>query len=221
MPKKEAYDLSWRPATYWTDKITPANVKGQFRREQIQQAIAEGTLEEIPEAILADSLSDEVRDFAGRIHPSLMGGEYLPDFDDESGEVEIARLVFASVTCDVTSVRARLVEGGIAYRVINEYDYEYRVQPEVSDKPLTLGELIHLIDTAYDLTNAAESLLLPYWEFTAEDGDFSRITGFITVSSEYYGELSSWYDEYEQEYIETRGFTVPGESPSAGGLQCD
>jgi len=39
------------------------------------------------------------------IHPSFMGGEYLPDYRRD--EIEIARIELESTTSDVISVRAR------------------------------------------------------------------------------------------------------------------
>jgi hypothetical protein len=52
-----------------------------------------------------ESLSNGAREFRGRVHPSLMSGEYLPDY--EGDEVEIARVALASVMGDVISIRAR------------------------------------------------------------------------------------------------------------------
>jgi hypothetical protein len=44
-----------------------------------------------------------LRQATGAIHPWLMGGEYLPDRQDN--EVEIARITIAFTTRDVTCVR--------------------------------------------------------------------------------------------------------------------
>jgi hypothetical protein len=66
------------------------------------------------------TLPDEHRLALGRLHPSFMGGEYLPDRRDT--EVEIARLNIDSTTSDVTSVYARLGKDRINYRVVDEYD---------------------------------------------------------------------------------------------------
>jgi hypothetical protein len=55
----------------------------------------------------------------GRLHPSFMGGEYLPDRRDT--EAEIARLNIDSTTSDVTSVYARPGKDRINYRVVDEY----------------------------------------------------------------------------------------------------
>jgi hypothetical protein len=64
-----------------------------------------GTLEQLDDSLLADTLDTDTRVSLGRIHPSFMGGEYLPNYD--RSEVEIARIEFESTTCDVFSLRAR------------------------------------------------------------------------------------------------------------------
>ena len=50
-------------------------------------------------------LEPSTRLLLGGIHPAFMGGEYLPQFGQN--EIEIARIVLASVTQDVISIRAR------------------------------------------------------------------------------------------------------------------
>jgi hypothetical protein len=47
---------------------------------------------------------DEARISLGQIHPTFMGGEYLPNYCRQ--EVEIARIALASTTSDVISLRA-------------------------------------------------------------------------------------------------------------------
>lgn len=77
-----------------------------------------------------------------------MGGEYLPDLAPD--EVEIARITMKSTTMDVIGIRARRLKRHIAYRFVDEYEdliaKNYEMQPEVSARPLTLGEVIHVID---------------------------------------------------------------------------
>ena len=75
-------DYSYRPVSYWHDE-TPAqailkNIKGDFRREEIRKALAKGELEEIPQEILRDTISEKLRKATGRIHPRFMGGESPP-----------------------------------------------------------------------------------------------------------------------------------------------
>src|SRR5262245_45038225 len=99
-------NLQFRPATYWdTPDALLANIKGEQRRQLIQHALAIADAEELETWLLQDELTDEERELVGRIHPLLMGGEYLPDY--QPGEVEIARVALQSTTGDVISVGAR------------------------------------------------------------------------------------------------------------------
>jgi len=56
----------------------------------------------------------------GRHHPHFMGGEYLPTLEQD--EIENARSACASMTQDVTSIRARRCNGRIVYRAVDEHD---------------------------------------------------------------------------------------------------
>lgn len=38
----------------------------------------QGRLDELAQELASDELSDEARETLGRIHPTFMGGEYLP-----------------------------------------------------------------------------------------------------------------------------------------------
>ena len=50
------------------------------------------------------SLTEDERNRFGAIHPSFMGGEYLPDCNPS--ETEIARVKLRSTTQDLISIRA-------------------------------------------------------------------------------------------------------------------
>jgi hypothetical protein len=90
------------------------NVKGRRRREMIKDYGEFGTLEQLDDNLLADTLDTDTRVSLGRIHPSFMGGEYLSNY--HRSEVEIARIEFESTTCDVFSLRARPGGSRIKYR---------------------------------------------------------------------------------------------------------
>lgn len=155
-PFDSKYDFAYRPATYWPDLPTEesvlAQVKGTVRRD-----VARSLLEE-PDDTAPDGVGDfplapdlgSLEELWGSFHPSHLGGEFLPDLDDS--EVAIARVELDSVTGDSYEVRARRAsDGRIHYRVVDEYwddGSRFDVEPEASDEPLTLGQLIELIDTA-------------------------------------------------------------------------
>lgn len=64
-------------------------------------------------------LHEEDRRALARLHPSLMGGEYLPSRQET--EVEITRINIDSTTSDVTSIYAKTGKKRIYYRVVEEY----------------------------------------------------------------------------------------------------
>jgi hypothetical protein len=156
-PFDENYDLSYQPATYWADFPTEESVlgkvKGTVRRNVARRLLTEPdptAPEGAGDFLLSPDLGERGKDFWGGFHPSNLGGEFLPDA--LADEVEIARVELASVTGDVCQVRARRGDDRrIHYRVVDEYWDEgvsYAITPESSAEPLTLGELIELIDTA-------------------------------------------------------------------------
>ena len=74
-------------------------------------------------------------------------GEDLPDL--MPGEVEIARIRYPlNVHQEAVSVRARADGDVIRYRVVDEYGYDIKIKPDASRLPLTLAELIALLDSA-------------------------------------------------------------------------
>jgi hypothetical protein len=118
-----ATSLRYRPRGYFgrhdlqTTLLT--QVKGTVRRKALREALEDGQIMQVPDAIKSATLSEDVRQYVGGLHPSFMGGEYLPTVN--KAEVEIARIRINSTTGDVTSVYARLVGQRIAYRVVDEY----------------------------------------------------------------------------------------------------
>jgi len=63
-------DYNQRPSSYWNDETLEQailkNIKGDFRREEIRKALAAGNMEAIPEEILKEALSENVRSFTSR-----------------------------------------------------------------------------------------------------------------------------------------------------------
>ena len=136
----------------------------------------------------------------GSLHPMFMGGEYLPGY--RTNELEIARASLESVTGDVVSIRARLLDNGrIAYRVEDEYETKFSWLPATSAQPLTMGELISLIDS---VGRAGEPDAIPGLTSYFRDYNYRYDTTlesletyvhFVHVSSLYYHELQRWYEE--------------------------
>jgi len=217
MTKHKKIDMSFRPDSYWDEDALLANVKGEFRRRQILQAIDDGEVDEIPPPILADSLPEHLRNFTGSIHPMLMGGEYLPDY--EEGEVEIARVALDSTTCDVISVRARPEGKRIRYRVVDEYSSDYVLEFDQSNKPLTLRRLIQLMDTVESVEFESQGLVEHHWDYMASEGDcdLDSCVAFTRVSSEFYPQLAEYFDQKADEWIAERRALETEDLDAAGG----
>jgi hypothetical protein len=145
------------------------------------------------------------RRLIGRLDPAFMGGEYLPDCGQ--GEVEIARVELASVMQDVISIRARRSRGRLSYRVVDEYpeDAGWTIRPRSTAEPLTLGELIRLIDGASngDRGDRGTALADRFRNVNLERGDDpATIRHFVKVESDLYPELAAYYAwQAEQWYL--------------------
>ena len=174
-------DLEFRPSSYfWPLGLAThllARIKGAKRKEALKRLIDEGRLDEIPDCLSQSALSDGERRAIGRIHPAFMGGEYLPDL--EENEVEIARISLRSVTGDVNSVYARRGEGRIHFRVVDEYEGETLtgLTERSSEKPLTLDELYEFIVRACTFM---EGLQINY------EDDLEGMLGFFSGDSAFY-----------------------------------
>ncbi len=177
-------------------RVRRANIKGDARRNYLNSLVDSGQPTNRRPEDLADSLSHEHRRAAGIVHPSLMGGEYLPDC--LRGEVEIARIMMASATRDVQSIRARPLPPGnrrIRYRVVDEYNAEYTLDRSYSLRPLTLVALTRLMERAWYEGNY-QRLVVGFLEFSADCGaDADAYRHFLTISSDVHPELSACHEE--------------------------
>ena len=209
-------DLQYRPASYW-DHADPvaaivAGIRGQNRREMARDFVtghAPDWLGEIDAGLLEDALDEETRDALGASHPSWMGGEYLPDC--LPGEVEIARIVLASVTQDVISIRARRRRNGrrILYRVVDEYgepgEPGWTCRPASSVHPLTMGQLVELIESARSPQfDVGDGPLTEAFRDFQEGSDPRDLVGFVTVESEFYPCLAELFERRAAEWLERR-----------------
>jgi hypothetical protein len=133
--------------------------------------------------------------------PGFGGGSYLPDL--LSDEVEIAAICLDSATGDVISVRARPVPAGVRYRVVDEYRTRFRIREPVRGGPLSLGELVELIDSLRyaGQVGLVESILTMEWEAT-ESKRPGHVRRFVRVVSAYYRELRRLYRERAEAWVE-------------------
>ena len=181
-----ATSILYRPRDYFgrhdlqTTLLT--QVKGTVRRNALREALDDGEIGDVPESIKSAALSEAARQYVGSLHPSFMGGEYIPTVD--KAEVEIARIRINSTTGDVTSVYARLVGRRIAYRVVDEYQGDTlsgRAQ-RTSSQPLTMGQLIEFFLSAWDLFTCLDCNF---------EGNLEEMLGFFEGESEFYSYFDS------------------------------
>jgi hypothetical protein len=176
------------------------NVQGSRRRRIIHDFFAAGRLEELTDAILLDVLSDEQRAWLGAVHPSFLEGEYLTAY--RVGEVEIARIELQSTTADVISVRAQPANIRFVYSICDEYESKFTVSPASSIRPLTLAELIGMIDNA----GFRESLGIDYTVRNYEGGTrtaerLDALKTFTRVESTFYPQITVHYRRLVQSWF--------------------
>lgn len=239
MPRRRAYDIDFRPDSYW-DHDDPveailAGVKGEVRRRLIRDVLtATGDRREAYDrygisdldAALYEAGADEafIATLSRHIGPAALSGEYLPDM--LPGEVEIARIVLESTTGDVCSLRGRRQGRGagqrIHYRMVDEYETPWTLTQGSSRRPLPFGRLVRLIDTARFDGIVEECEDLPRLDAIRwSDGfdsaeEIDQRADFARVESAFYPELARWYEEDAEEWrVRTRlewGFDGPGET---------
>ena len=202
------YDF--RPASYFEDvdlkTIVLASISGEHRRRDVEERLASGDFNPLVwgEWLTDSTLDPDLRSRLSSVHPSLMSGEYLPPMGAQ--DIEIARVVLASVTGDVISVRARRDHGsagGIAYLVVDEYGTEYQLVQERSAQPLTLGELIALINTTLrDEDETGGGIAISHVVWHCEQGEGEGMRGFVRVESAFYPELNRFYDAVLDGYLD-------------------
>ena len=183
MPKLDL-DLNFRPQSYFWPLNERSHVvsaiKGAERRAYVELMIAQGREAELPPDLLQPNLRPEELRATIAVHPSFMGGEYLPDRQDE--EIEIARITLASVTQDVTCVYASRTGDDITYRVVDEYDDMTLTgaRTRTSRLPLTVSELTDFFLQAWDL------LMILDMNFDSDGRRANEARAFSWGSSEFY-----------------------------------
>lgn len=180
-----------------------ASIKGEKRR-QLAKRLHESTADpddefddETRRFLFSESLSEEQRFQGGQLHPQLLGGEFLSDFGDQ--EVEIARVILDSTTADVFSIRAEAKDGQITYRIASDYDESemppMRYEPTMSELPLTMGELIQLIDSVEFVgeEQLGRGLTSAMRDQNYDGHNAAELLNFVRVESEFYPELGAYY----------------------------
>jgi TPR repeat protein len=216
----EAFDLDFRPRSYWGPQNIGtwigSHVKGELRK---RQALEDNEVDHFDPEIFSESLSDEHRAAVGKVHPWFMGGEYLPNLLEN--EVEIARITKKSTTMDVVSIRARKTKHRILYRIVDEYEpdlweEQYSLTKKTSIKPLSLRELIELIDRACEGGLVGAGREANYVGSGEELEDPEDYYDFETASSAFYPELERWYDTLNEEWLRNERESLPRRQQEKG-----
>ena len=206
-PKRfKGIDYTQQPQSYWDDSsvldATLRNVKGENRRRLIRDFHSLGQLDQVDPGLAKDVLGDPERESLGRIHPSFLGGEYLPNY--RADETEIARIVLESTLSDVISLRARRTKSGLLrYSIVDEYEGEFHYPKLPTREALTLGQIVDWIDQTRlsDSPELTSGLGLIFTIANYSGGeDAHRLESFTTVDSTLYPQLGQHYAQLSSEW---------------------
>ena len=175
-------DLNYRPEGYFRpvglQRYLISQVKSAAVRRRLEWLLEEGRCEEL-DALLGDTgVPNGILRGLESVHPSFMGGNYLPDL--EEGEVEIGRIEIASTTGDVTSLYAKKIDGKHMFRIVDEYDGGTLTDETFmeAEQPLTLGQMADFFLGGWSLTEVLEMN-----EFQE---DIEGALGFFVAKSDFY-----------------------------------
>ena len=205
MKKYNDIDYDFRPESYWDDSDPLAailrNVTGENRRQMITDYWNAGRLEELDPELLQDEPDESSRIRLGQIHPSFMGGEYLPSY--LPGETEIARICLQSTTSDVIALRARPVPDGIAYQLVDEYESKFSLPIATSSEPLTLAEVVNQFeDGGFTEQDGEGGLELSFNKMNAGSGDFENLQHFTRITSTCYHQLEEHFESVFEDWVD-------------------
>jgi hypothetical protein len=193
------FDLSFRPKSYWLYSDPTKKALATVTGEQDRFFAAALESGESPGAWV-DALPPEEGPCIGSSPMSLVAGEFLPP--RQRGEVEIARVSYASTLGDVVSITARWFRGKIRYRITDDFvddrekKFPYSFEPRSSAEPLTMGGLIDIIDEVVDpWAEGRAGLVLGFVDEMYRQGptDPDYCIRFVRVTSAVYPQLSAWY----------------------------
>jgi hypothetical protein len=210
-------DYSYRPKSYWTVfspiADTLLTVKSAYKRKILEGACRLGEYDELEKIVRNINMSrTELKRWAENHsdyydNPNL-DHEYLPKY--LLGEVEIVRIENdmerPTSTTNKICIRARRVGKEIKYRVVddNETGADIEFSPRESIQPLSLGELVALIDGAYyrdtDFLGLATAFAITNYD---EDQELDDILDATTISSKFYDPLSVHYEYAIRNWYET------------------
>ena len=123
----------------------------------------------------------------------------------ETGEeAEIVVIESQSTLGDVVVLTARREEGAIAYGVVDDHEMAWSIPRGTSAEPLTLGELVELLEGAHPVGDPDHRGLMPGWrQFNLmEPADAPDLVDFLRVTSPFYPELEQLDRERATQWAE-------------------
>lgn len=198
------FNLDYRPPFYFGPQDLKdyynSRILGQIRRNIVSETIDKSN---VSASFRENSLDQNLRNALGQIHPSMMGGEYLPQY--LRSEIELCRVILDSTTMDVTSLRVRKQKHRYAYRLVDEYSNKFILTKKTSTKPLSMREVTQILDTSrevlYDTGEEMEYVgpIKPVIEYMKQDGcKKEESIDFVTVESAFYPELFAYYEQRKE-----------------------
>jgi len=178
--------FAFRPLTYFAPRRLEAHLVGQIRNAALRSRFVEllrmGQTDRLRELLGSAGLDMELQRSLESMHPQLMGGNYLSETED--GELEVARIAIDSTTRDVTAVYARMDDGEIELRVVDEYNGDTLSGKTTrrTASPLSLGELVDSFFAAWPLDELCDC--------NFED-DLEGQLGFFDGQSDFYPQFGA------------------------------
>lgn len=200
-PTQDESFWNWRPESYEDPSLAKVcNIFGTVRRQMAWDHFANGGSPP-PDFVYADRLDPHDRDMWTRLSPDNWGGEFLPPMKPR--EIEIARVELLSTTRDVYSIRARTFRGKVRYRVVDENDGEFILPFDRSEAPLTVRELVQLLEETRFKGYDEPGLVRPFWRQQIENGDQPEdAVLFATVRSVLYEPwVTKVYDDFARALV--------------------
>ena len=173
----ESYFSPTALANYYSRKVRGSKLRDIIRPNRGEQVA--------PHASLLFSLFATFEKLQARfeaLHPSHMGGNYLPQLG--SGEVEVARLSLASSTTDTFAVYAVRSPRGVLLRMVDEYGGDTLAEPRELEVggPLTLEEISEWMLSSIELVACCEH----------NCSDAEEAMDFFRASSAFYPGLNTY-----------------------------
>jgi hypothetical protein len=113
----------------------------------------------------------------------------------------------------VIAITARCQRSRIVYKIVDKYETRFQIKPKTSTQPLSMGELIALIDSTVH-HDALTGLTSVFRNFNAENRDDpATLVDFVVVTSDFYPELRVYYAEEAREWLAA----VQASAGSGGG----